>query len=63
MEEVVVKKAVKKPSKSMQQIETREAYAKLPDRANINVDPNTGIMASSGDPEKVIEICACWLTK
>ena len=36
--------------------EARKAYAKLDDRqkANIHVDPNTGIMASSGDPEKAI---------
>lgn len=36
--------------------ETREAYAKLDGRqkANIYVDPNTGIMAYSGDPEKAM---------
>ncbi len=40
--------------------EAREAYEKLDDRqkANIHVDPNTGMMATSGDPEKAI---ACWL--
>lgn len=36
--------------------ETREAYLRLDERqkANIHVDPNTGIMASSGDPENAM---------